>query len=50
MKKYLTWAMAAFVVFYLLKSPNGAAHIVHNAASGLASAGDSLSQFVNALT
>jgi hypothetical protein len=50
LKKYLTWALGAFVVFYLLKSPGGAASVVHNAASGLASAGDSLSQFVNALT
>ena len=50
MKKYLTWALAAFVVFYLLKSPGGAAQIVHNAARSLASAGDSLSRFVDALT
>jgi hypothetical protein len=50
LKKYLTWAIAAFVAFYLLKSPGGAARAVHNAATGLASAGDSLSQFVNALT
>lgn len=50
MKKYLTWALGAFVVFYLLKSPGSAAQVVHSAASGLASAGESLSQFVNALT
>lgn len=50
MKKYLTWAILAFVVFYLLKSPGSAAHVVRNAAGGLASAGDSLSRFVNALT
>jgi hypothetical protein len=50
LKKYLTWALGAFVVFYLLNSPGGAARVVHNAASGLASAGDSLSSFVNALT
>jgi hypothetical protein len=49
MKKYLTWALGAFVVFYLLNSPAGAAHVVHNALSGLTSAGDSLSRFVNAL-
>jgi hypothetical protein len=49
LKKYLTWALGAFVVFYLLKSPGGAARIVHSAASSLASAGDSLSHFVNAL-
>lgn len=48
-KKYLTWALGAFVVFYLLTSPSGAARIVHNAAGTLASAGDSLSRFVDAL-
>lgn len=50
MKKYLTWALGAFVVFYLLKSPGGAARVVHNTAGSLASAGNSLSRFVNALT
>jgi hypothetical protein len=49
LKKYLTWAGGAFAAYYLLKSPNGAARIVHNAADGLASAGDSLTHFVNAL-
>jgi hypothetical protein len=49
LKKYLTWALAAFVVFYLLKSPGGAARVVHNTAGSLASAGDSLSRFVDAL-
>jgi hypothetical protein len=49
MKKYITWALGAFVVFYLLKSPAGAAHVVHNALGTLTSAGDSLSRFVNAL-
>ena len=49
MKKYLTWALGAFVVFYLLNSPSGAAHVVHNALNSLTSAGDSLSRFVNAL-
>jgi hypothetical protein len=49
MKKYLSWALGAFLVFYLLKSPAGAAHVVHVAASDLADAGNSLSIFVNAL-
>ncbi|GAA4612649.1 hypothetical protein GCM10023195_54420 [Actinoallomurus liliacearum] len=49
MKKYLTWALIAFVIFYLLTSPSGAAHIVHNALGGLTSAGNSLKAFVNAL-
>jgi hypothetical protein len=48
-KKYLTWAIAAFVIFYLLRSPENAAHVVQNAASGLASAANSLSRFVNEL-
>jgi hypothetical protein len=49
MKKYLTWALGAFVVFYLLKSPGGAAHVVHSTATTLGSAADSLTRFVNAL-
>ncbi|WP_433175607.1 hypothetical protein [Actinoallomurus sp. CA-150999] len=49
MKKYLTWALIAFVIFYLLNSPGSAAHVVHNALGGLMSAGNSLSRFVNAL-
>jgi len=49
MKKYLTYALAAFVIFYLLKSPAGAANVVHNALGGLSSAGNSLSRFVNSL-
>jgi hypothetical protein len=49
MKKYLTWALGAFVVFYLLNSPSGAAHVVHNALGSLTDAGNSLSRFVNAL-
>lgn len=48
-KKYATWAAAAFVAFYLLKSPEGAAVSVHNAAGGLASAAGSLARFVDAL-
>ncbi|GLY77115.1 hypothetical protein [Actinoallomurus iriomotensis] len=49
MKKYLTWALGAFVVFYLLTSPSGAARVVHNALGSLSDAGHSLSRFVNAL-
>jgi hypothetical protein len=49
MKKYLTWALGAFVVFYLLNSPNAAARVVHNALGSLSDAGTSLSRFVNAL-
>lgn len=49
MKKYLTWALIAFVIFYLVTSPAGAAHVVHGALGGLSALGESLSRFVNAL-
>jgi hypothetical protein len=49
MKKYLTWAAVAFVIFYLWKSPTGAAGFVHGALNTLSAAGTSLSRFVNAL-
>lgn len=49
MKKYLTWAFGAFVVFYLVRSPDGAAHVVHGAFSGLSTFGNSLSRFVSSL-
>lgn len=50
MKKYLTWAIVAFVIFYLINSPEGAASFVRGAVGGVASAADSLSRFVNALS
>lgn len=50
MKKYLTWALLAFVIFYVISSPEGAAGFVRAALGGLAGAGESLSRFVNALS
>lgn len=50
MKKYLTWAGIAFVAFFLLSSPEGAADIVQSAGSGIMSAANSLSTFVTALS
>lgn len=50
MKKYLTWAAVAFVLFFLLSSPEGAAEVVQSAVDGLMSAGESLSTFVNSLS
>lgn len=48
-KKYLTWAIAAFIVFYLLSAPENAAHIVQWAVSKLAAGANSLGRFVNEL-
>ncbi|WP_169744383.1 hypothetical protein [Spirillospora albida] len=49
-KKYLTWAALAFVAFYVIQQPDGAARSVENAASGLASAAGSLATFVETLS
>ena len=48
-KKILTWVAIAFVAYYLLSSPAGAAHVVHSAVNGLHNAGNSLATFVNSL-
>lgn len=49
MRRYLVWALVAFVVFYVLKSPGGAAHVVHAGVMALGSLADSGSKFLNAL-
>ena len=50
MKKYLGWAVIAFVLFYLITQPTGAAGVVHPALHGLGAAASSLSRFVSSLT
>lgn len=41
--------LAAFVIFYLLTNPSGAAQLVHKGTGKLGNAGHSLSVFVNRL-
>ncbi|WP_187437914.1 hypothetical protein [Actinomadura decatromicini] len=48
-KKYITWVAVAFVAFYVISQPDGAARSVESAATGLASAADSLATFVNGI-
>ncbi|GAA4102899.1 MULTISPECIES: hypothetical protein [Actinomadura] len=48
-KKYVTWAAMAFVAFYVIREPGGAAQSVNHAASGIASVADSLATFVTEL-
>jgi hypothetical protein len=50
MRKYAGWLAIAFVVFYLITQPNGAASAVHSAIHGLGAAASSLSKFVSSLT
>jgi hypothetical protein len=46
-KKVLTWGGIAFVVYYLVTSPTGAAHVVTGALDWLKSAGNALGSFLN---
>ena len=47
MKKVLTWAGIAFVIYYVATKPGGAAHLVSGAIDWLKSAGNSLANFVS---
>ena len=49
MKKYLRWGAVAFLAFYLVSSPNKAAHVVRGALGGLRMAATSLTEFVSAI-
>ncbi|WP_018657746.1 hypothetical protein [Actinomadura flavalba] len=49
MKKNLRYVAIAFVIFYLLSSPNSAANVVNNAIDQLGNAGGQLSAFVTAI-
>jgi hypothetical protein len=46
-KKVLTWAGIAFVIYYLATNPHGAANVVTGALGWLKSAGNSMAQFLN---
>jgi hypothetical protein len=47
LKKVLTWAGIAFVIYYLATNPSGAASVVDGALKWLKEAGNSLAQFLN---
>lgn len=49
MQKYLKWAVAAFIVFYLFSNPSGAAGRVNDTIDLAEHAGDSLATFVNGI-
>ncbi|WP_433336791.1 hypothetical protein [Spirillospora sp. CA-294931] len=49
MKKNLRYVAIAFVIFYLLSSPQDAADVVNNAFTQLGKAGTQVADFVNAL-
>jgi Sec-independent protein translocase protein TatA len=45
-KKVITWLVVAFVVFYLIRSPERSAELVKTAGAALGSAASSLAAFV----
>lgn len=49
LKQILGWLAIAFVLFYLVKEPTGAAHAVHNIGNFLASAARGFSSFLTSL-
>jgi hypothetical protein len=49
-KKILTWALLAFLVFYVLTNPAGAAATARHIGTGLAHVGTSAGQFLSSVT
>jgi hypothetical protein len=50
LKKVLGWALLAFIAFFVLSNPSGAATAARHLAAGLASAGTSLGRFFTTVT
>ncbi|WP_433336789.1 hypothetical protein [Spirillospora sp. CA-294931] len=48
-KKHLKIGAIAFVAWYVISRPQGAANLVNQALGGLGTAAESLSQFVSAI-
>ena len=49
LKTILGWLAVAFILFFVIKDPAGAAHIVNNIGAFLASAAHSFSSFFKSL-
>jgi hypothetical protein len=47
--RIIGWLLAAFVVYYLLTNPDGAAGFAHSMLDGLRHVGNSLSDFLSHL-
>jgi hypothetical protein len=45
----LKWAIVAFVVWWVIKEPTDAAHLVHNVGNLLSSAANGLSNFFTSI-
>jgi hypothetical protein len=49
LSRIIGWVLVAFVVYYLVTNPDGAAAVVHSILDDLRHAGDSLARFINQL-
>jgi hypothetical protein len=49
-KKILTWALLAWLAFYVLTNPTGAAATARHIGAGLAHVGTSAGQFLSSVT
>jgi hypothetical protein len=49
LKKVVTWLLLAFVIFYVIRSPEDSARLVRNAGHALGDAASSLAAFVGSL-
>jgi hypothetical protein len=47
--RIIGWVLVAFIVYYLVTNPDGAAGFVHSVLDDLRDAGNSLSRFINHL-
>jgi len=49
LKTVLGWVVVAFILFFIIKDPTGAAHVVTNIGTFLASAAQGISSFFTSL-
>ena len=49
LKTILTWAGVAFLIWWIIKQPTNAGHLVHNIGTLLSTAASGLSHFVTSI-
>jgi hypothetical protein len=49
LKTILTWALVAFLIWWVIQQPTQAAHLVHNIGTFLTEAASGLSHFVSSI-
>jgi hypothetical protein len=49
LKTILGWAVVAFLIWWIIEQPDGAAHVVHNIGTFLTTAAHGISHFFSAV-